>query len=432
MYIGEMSTFPGPVSAPLIEEFSRYGVVEPRKYVIDLAACSGMKIVTIDGQEIIDWAGFYGSKLLGHNHPIYADESFQRKLLTVATNKVANPDFVTPELIEYYRFLHQNAPKGMTNPNMRVYTLNSGAEAIENALKFCVAKWHAKSPRATTRPKFMSFYGGFHGRTVYALHVTDMPHNPSATRDYHELLDEPVRVPFPVQDMNSISIAIDMIKQELRRNAGNLAGIIVEPMQGAGGHNVTSPIFFQALSQLAHDHDVPLIIDEVQTGGGQCDAMWMSDTFDMPHPPTCVASAKKLGCGVLYMIDQMPDAGVLDSTWSGHLVDMVRVVHEYQHVHREGLITVARARAKTLRGALLELQARHSVVSNIRGCGLYQGFSVGSQDIKSELITRALEQESLLLLGAGTETIRFRPNICVTVADIEDLTQRLDRLLSSF
>ena len=419
-----------PTSAPLIDEFRKYGVIEPRPYVIDLAACSGMEIMTIDGKIITDWAGFYGSKLLGHNHLIYADPAFQDRLLTAAMNKTANPDFVTQELIDYYRFLHVNAPRSMVgSSDLRVYTLNSGAEAIENALKFCVNRWYHRVPYSPgARPRFMSFRGGFHGRTVYALHVTDVPHNPIVTRNFHELLDEPIWESFPSQDMNSVAMSLDFIARDLKQHAHKLAGIIIEPMQGAGGHNVTLPIFFEALSELAHQYDVPLIFDEVQTGGGQCGAMWMIDTFDLPHPPTCVVSAKKLGCGVVYMNELIPDAGVLDSTWSGHLVDMIRVMHEYEFVKREELIKGVKPLSQAFENGLRELQSSHPVITNVRGTGLYQGFSVPSTQVRNDIIARALREESLLLLSAGADTIRFRPNICVTNSDINDLLMCLDRL----
>lgn len=421
--------FPGAISKTLLDEFDQLGIVQTRPFVIDLASSRGMNIATVDGHTIIDWAGFYGSRLLGYNHAAYSEPAFRERLMSAALTKTANPDFVTPELIDYYRFLHRIAPKSMDPSTLRVYTVNSGAEAVENALKYCVNRYFHKYGPGKPNPRFMSFDGGFHGRTVYALSVTDMPHNPAATRDYHRLVGRTRWVPFPAPDMNSVSIAIELIKVALKRYGDGLAGIIVEPMQGAGGHNVTLPLFFQILSELAHQHDVPLIFDEVQTAGGQCGSMWMIDQFDLPHSPTCVVSAKKLGCGVLYMNDLIPDSGVLDSTWSGHIVDMVRVPHEFDIIDREGLIDAVGGKTRCLTDGLQELQARHPVVTNIRGTGLYQGFSLPSRVIRDEIVERALQEQDLLLLRAGTDTIRFRPNICVTTDDIDDLIERLDHTL---
>ena len=423
--------FPGVLSKQFLDEFNRYGIVEPRKFVIDLAACHGTWLVTIDGQSVMDWAGYYGSRLLSHNHPSYTDPEFQRKILFAATNKVANPDFVTMELIEYYRLLHSIAPKCITNPNLRVYTVNSGAEACENALKYCVNKWYHHNVKSSKLPRFMSFRGGFHGRTVYALHVTDMPHHSIATNGFHELIcEQPVWETFPNKNLDSINASLISIEESLKVH-DNLAGIIVEPMQGAGGHNVTSPEFFRKLSELAYQYEVPLIFDEVQTAGGQCGTIWMCDQFDLPHSPTCVVSAKKFGCGVVYMNEQVCDTGVLDSTWSGHIVDMVRLVLEFDVIRKNRLIEDVPRKAQCLIEGLQKLQSTYPVVSNIRGVGLYQGFSLPTRATKDTFIRHALQDESLLLLGAGTDTIRFRPNICITESDINLLLEKLERLLAS-
>jgi L-lysine 6-transaminase len=422
-------------SKTLLDDMRRLGIMEPRDFVIDLAKCHGSYLVTVEGREIADWAGYYGSRLLSHNHPAYREPAFMERLHHACVNKVSNPDFVTPELVAYYRLLHRVAPTCMTGTKLRTFTVNSGAEAVENALKYCIAQYHHSRGGINSRtpnPRFMSFYGGFHGRTVYALHVTDMPHNEDATQAYHPLIEnQSIKIPFPGSDMNSVSIALEFARTAMQRHQRELAGIIVEPMQGAGGHNVTLPMFFQGLSELAHQHAIPLIFDEVQTGGGLTGTMWACDQFDLPHPPTCVVSAKKFGCGVIYMNDLIPTPGILDSTWSGHIADMVRVVHEFDVIEREGLLRLVGDRARRLTEGLRELQRRHNWVINIRGMGLYQGFSVGGSggtEARDELVRRALIDEDLLVLKAGLDTVRFRPNICVTNTEIDDLLERLDRL----
>jgi L-lysine 6-transaminase len=433
--------FPGSSSAAILDDFKGLGIVEPRPFVIDLERSHGMYLVTVDGQEVFDWAGYYGAKLLGHNHPGYFEAEYVTKLVTAANNKVANPDFVTTYLVDYYKFLHRIAPKCIANPNMRVYTVNSGAEAVENALKYCVNRYYRRSEHPSEGgPIFLAFEGGFHGRTVYALSVTDMPHNPLATRDYHGLTRGQLKARYPSWDTDKggltnrdeVDLALARVEDILRCNSTQLAGIIVEPMQGAGGHRVAMPRFFQGLSRLAHQYDVPLIFDEVQTAGGQTGTFWLCDQFKLPYPPECVVSAKKTGCGVVYMRNQIPDAGVLDSTWSGHIVDMVRVPHEFAIIEREGLIEAVPKKAWALSKGLRKLRAAYpSLISNVRGIGLYQGFTVASPGAKARLISRALQEESLLLLGAGLDSIRFRPSLSVTLEDIENMLGKLNRLLAT-
>src|SRR5208282_5533513 len=132
----------------------------------------------------------------------------------------------------------------------------------------------------------------------------------------------------------------------------------------------------------------------------QTGTFWAIDQFDLPHPPQAVASAKKLGAGVVYMLYPMEDHGVLDSTWGGHLADMVRFVQEMKIVRREKLIEQVPEKTARLRAGLQSLADTYpNILCNPRGIGLYQGFSLQSPFNKSALLDAALEQESLLMLG---------------------------------
>jgi L-lysine 6-transaminase len=209
-----------------------------------------------------------------------------------------------------------------------------------------------------------------------------------------------------------------------------VAGIVVEPIQGAGGHRVAEPEFFRQLSFLAHKYGVSLGFDEVQTAGGQVGTFFAIDQYELPHPPTAVAAAKKLANGVIYMLKPLEDVGVLDSTWGGSLADMVRFVQEMKIVREEGLIEAVAAKTERLLAGLNALAAAHAdTITNVRGMGLYQGFSFLRSEDKSALQRHALQREDLLLLGAGTHSIRLRPNLGVTEAEIDLLLEKLERCL---
>ena len=213
-------------------------------------------------------------------------------------------------------------------------------------------------------------------------------------------------------------------------SAGEVVGIVVEPIQGAGGHRVALPEFFRRLSELAHQYDTYLCFDEVQTAGGQTGTMFMADQFDLPHPPQAVAAAKKFANGVVYMLYPMKDRGVLDSTWGGNLADMVRFVREMEIVRQEQLLEQVPRKTQLLTDGLLRLAAKHGhLLFNIRGAGLYQGFTMRTASDKGKLLDLALENEDLLLLGAGAQTIRLRPMLDVTPEDILLLLEKLDRCL---
>ena len=218
-----------------------------------------------------------------------------------------------------------------------------------------------------------------------------------------------------------------MIESVVEQMADEIVGIIVEPIQGAGGQRVALPQFFRGLSELAHQYDVYLGFDEVQTGFGPTGKMFAIDHFDLPHPPLAVASGKKFGSGVLFMREPLDDMGILDSTWGGTLADMVRVVQEMTIVEREGLIERAAVNGDHLHRGLLALADKHPAwIQHVRGMGLYQGFSTGSPDRKSALISAARDRFDLLLLGAGTMSIRTRPNLSVTAEDIDRFLSLLD------
>lgn len=430
----------------LLEEFRGYVIMEPRPFVIDLERCEGMYLVTVEGRRIFDWANYYASKLIGHNHPRLYEPEYVKRLVRAANNKVSSPDYVTPELIDYYRLLHRLAPRCMKNPELELFTLNSGAEAVENALKYMLKLYHEKAgepdrvvPRHSDRPCFVYFEKGFHGRTVYTLNVTHMPHNPLVTQGFHGLTVENVMAPFPAWDSDApsddneaeVDRCLSALETLLTTNGFKVAGIIVEPMQGAGGHRVALPRFFQGLSRIAHRDGIPLCFDEVQTAGGPTGAVFQCDQFDLPHPPDVVVSAKKFGSGVLYMRRPMKDVGVLDSTWSGTLADAVRFVQEWKIVEEEGLLDAVPALEEHLLEELFMLQAAHpNKVGNVRGYGLYQGFTLKRPGAMRSIVARALKEEDLLLQPAGDDTVRLRPNLNVTKADIDVLAAKLDRLLA--
>jgi L-lysine 6-transaminase len=432
--------FPGPVSEQMIQELGRYVIADLYPFVIDLQKSKGMWLATVDGGAIFDWAGYYASKLIGHNHPGLYEPEYTRRLICAANNKVPNPDCLTEECLEYYRTIHRLAPHCMQNPLLEVYSVNSGAEAVENMMKYFINLFHQRRG-VTMQPgsvrRFLYFEHAFHGRTIFALNVTQT-FDPVATKDFHGFIPGNVQVAFPAVNTSEpaelnrgrTEEALRTVETLLQRFKGEFVGIIVEPIQGAGGHRMAEPEFFQGLSRLTHEHGVFLGFDEVQTAGGPTGAMFMVDQLNLPYPPQAVATAKKFGAGVVYMLHPMEDKGILDSTWGGGLADMVRFVQEMKIVEREKLIEGAQAKGARLASGLKALEARRpDLITNVRGMGLYQGFSFRDGKIRSRFVDLALEEESLLLLPAGEFSVRLRPNLSVTEPEIDLLLEMLERCL---
>ncbi|MFM7320519.1 MAG: aminotransferase class III-fold pyridoxal phosphate-dependent enzyme [Armatimonadota bacterium] len=432
--------YPGPRSAEVLAELGRTVVATPYPFVLDLERCDGMWLATIDGQRLFDWAGYFGSKLIGHNHPRLSEPEYLVRLARAANNKVANPDFPTVECVEYYRMIHRLSPERMRGPNLEVYAVNSGAEAVENVLKYLVSRFNAKAAKAG-RPignrRFLYFDQAFHGRTVYALQVTQTV-DPVGTKDFHGLsASGNIKIPFPAIDTDATDVenarrtddALRVVESILTHMADEVVAILVEPIQGAGGQRVAEPRFFQELSELAHRYGVYLAFDEVQTSLGATGRLFAIDHFDLPHPPQAVAAGKKFGCGVVYMEEPLEDIGVLDSTWGGTLADMVRVVREVEVVEEEGLIARAERNGARLAEGLRRIaHSPGSRIRNVRGIGLYQGFSLPDAEQKARFIERAREEEDCLVLGAGVDSIRTRPNLSVTANDIDRFLEIVERL----
>lgn len=171
----------------------------------------------------------------------------------------------------------------------------------------------------------------FTAGTVFALNVTQTS-DPVVTKDFHGFMPDNLSVPFPEIDNSAPAAAnrartdesLALLGKLLEQYAGEVVGIIVEPLQGAGGHRAAEPEFFQGLSRLAHEHKVFLGFDEVQTAGGPTGEMFMADQLDLPHPPQAIAVAKKFGCGVVICWSPckttacwIPPGAVRWRTWCG-------------------------------------------------------------------------------------------------------------------
>ncbi|RYG75228.1 aminotransferase class III-fold pyridoxal phosphate-dependent enzyme [bacterium] len=433
-----LSRFPGPKSQQMLDELGRYVIATPYPFAIDLEKSHGMWLATVDGDELFDWAGYYGSKLVGHNHPGLYEPGYVQRLVRAANNKVANPDFLTKECLDYYRLLHRCAPEIMRSDRLEVYAVNSGAEAVENMMKYLIAR-HNGRRRAQGNRRFLYFDKAFHGRTVFALGVTQTI-DPVATKDFHGLSNTGnIKLPFPSysdeatpgENRAAAERSLQQVESALSLMSDEIVGILVEPIQGAGGHRVAVSEFFQGLSRLAYEYGVSLGFDEVQTGLGATGKMWGLDHFNLPYPPDAVATGKKFGNGVVYMREPLEDVGVLDSTWGGSLADMVRVVREMEIVEGEGLIERAAVNGQRLAQALRKIVQRYpDKTSNVRGLGLYQGFSLKTAELKRSVIDIALEEESMILLGAGSRTVRTRPSLSVTAEEIDLFAEKLERVIA--
>ncbi|MBF0362920.1 MAG: aminotransferase class III-fold pyridoxal phosphate-dependent enzyme [Oligoflexia bacterium] len=434
---------PLKVCSQMLDELKDYFIEDPNPFAIDLSKSHGMWLATVDGVEIFDWCAIYASKLIGFNHPRMREPHYIEKLITAANNKLSNPYYLTEDSLTFYRLIHKLKPKCMRGEKVKVMTTNSGAEAVENMMKYLITLHRNRllqENKTINCRRFVYFDKAFHGRTGFAINVTQVPHDPIITRDYGGIIANNIIVPFPDVDndqsreenLKQVQRALEHIEFIFKVHGDEIVGIILEPIQGSGGQRVALPEFFVSLSELCHKYNVYMGIDEVQTAGGQTGEIFCIDLFNLPHSPQAVATAKKFANGVVYMNEQLKESGALDSTWCGSYVDMIRFMQEWKIVEDEKLIENVAQKSAYFEEKLLKLKKCFpQIISNVRGVGLYQGFSLANAKMKSRVFELSLNNENLFLFPAGERSIRFRPVLDVTIGDIDQLVEKLERVLRS-
>ena len=249
------------------------------------------------------------------------------------------------------------------------------------------------------------------------------------------------KITFPLEeDLDAVIAlekqAVEQIQRAIADNPNDIAGLIIEPIQGEGGDNHFRPEFFQKLRELADEHEFLLIIDEVQTGVGLTGKMWAYAHYGI-EPDILSFGKKAQVCGILAgrRVDEVEhnvfsESTRIGSTWGGNLVDMVRFGRYLEIIDEERLIDNARDVGAYLLEKLYGFQAeRPEQVSNARGRGLMCAFDLPDADERNEFLKLAFDN-GLLVLGCGVRSIRFRPVLSVSKEDIDQGFAIVGRVLS--
>jgi 4-aminobutyrate aminotransferase-like enzyme len=391
----------------------------------------------------------------GENDPAIVRAILESQPYVVS--RFAHSEYQTVLSLRLKAELSRIAPAGTP----RHFVVNTGAEAVENAIKSVLLN------RVMTAPDgdggfIVSFEGAFHGRTLGSLAVThrkkarlgfptfDWPHIPFPVeepnapketlrreeRSLKQLWDLLVsgRLPHAEKSKDTYRREMDAIDEFLERpthdpeivetfvkaQRGNLtsdvirrsqrvAAVLVEPIQGEGGVRLASARFMRRLRLLTRIYDIPLIFDEVQTGWGMTGRLWAHELFDLPCPPDVVTWAKKAQNGVLFVSEQLAtffqEEKKFNTTWEGDSVGMVRLL---AMLDKLDLDQVRRTGERTRSG--LEGLAREyrEIVKNVRGAGVMLGLDVIRADWREAVLDRAFRR-GLLLLAAGERGLRFYP-----------------------
>src|ERR1700686_2799645 len=311
---------PGPRAQAIIERDHK--VLSPsytRPYPLAVSRGEGAIVEDLDGNRFLDFNAGIAVVATGHCHPKVV-EAIQRQAARLI--HMSGTDFYYENMVELAEKLAAVAPGGVPR---RVYFGNSGAEAIEAAMK--LARYH------TGRDKFVAFSGAFHGRTLGALSLTGSKvvqrkgFGPLIPGVYHVQYPDSYRRPAGVTSEDHAVACVRFIEDELFRTLvapQEVAAIVVEPIQGEGGYIVPHPAFFVELECLANKYDILLVFDEVQSGMGGTGKMWAADHF--AAVPDILAVAKGIASGLplsaMVAREEIMDwgAGAHASTFGGNPV----------------------------------------------------------------------------------------------------------------
>ena len=284
------------------------------------------------------------------------------------------------------------------------FLINSGAEAVENAIKICM--------RRREKAKFgISFEKAFHGRTLGALSLT---HSKELyTKNYLKI---------PTKTLPYNESASEKLKYLLKNySSEEIAFIIIEPVQGEGGYNVASKKMIQDLRKITKQNNIPLISDEVQSGMGRTGKWWAIENFNVV--PDVMSAAKALQVGATISNKKFfPESGAISSTWGGgSLIDLALGKKIIQLIKKEKLLNNINKQGKYIRKRLNELN-----LDNVRGLGLMIAFDLSSKDMRNNFIIECLKN-GLVLLGCGHESVRVIPPYIISEEEVDEGINIIER-----
>lgn len=405
-----------------------------REYPLVIEKAGGMNLWDVDGNRYLDFTAGISVMNVGWNHP---------RVVSAITEQVAKLshgaflDFCSEIPVRFAEKLIQFLPSSLN----RVYFSNSGAESVEAALK--LARY------ATKRKYFISFYGGFHGRTYGAMSLTAA----KVIQRKHfgpflPVIHAPYANPFRTLGFRSSTCdweAIRYIEDEIFKtevSPDEVAGIVVEPIQGEGGYVVPPVMFLRRLRELCDEHGILLIVDEVQSGCFRTGKFLASAHSGVVPDITCLAKAigGGLPLGVTISSEEIMQwpPGSHASTFGGNNASCAAGLAVLELMEAPGFPEHVTAMGEYLLSKLRWLQERHDLIGDVRGIGLMDAIEL-VRDQKSRqpaiqernAVLRAAFEQGLTLLPAGESVIRFCPPLILQKEDIDTGIGILDQVLGT-
>src|SRR5246500_3758453 len=434
------TALPGPNAKRILAGDEKY--ISPsytRSYPLVAKSRRGIIGTDVDGNEFFDFSAGIAVVSTGHCHPDVV-AAIQRQAGELI--HMSGTDFYYESMVQLASRLSKIAP--MKGPH-RIYYGNSGAEAIEAALK--LARYHTKRQNA------IAFFGAFHGRTMGALSLTAS--KPQQRRRFAPLVPGVTHVRYPdvyrgcvggTQDADNFALGCArFIEEKLFKTVlapEEVAAIFVEPIQGEGGYVIAPTVFMQELRRICDRHGILLVVDEVQSGVGRT-GKW----FAVEHTgvePDIVCMAKGIASGMPLGVT-VTRAGVMDwgpgsraSTFGGNPVAIAAALATLDVIEKEHLLENSANVGKHILSRMAEWPSRLKLVGDVRGRGLMIGVDIVKDKVTKEydaadrdrIVEMAFER-GVLFLGCGPSTVRICPALVVTKEEADVAVDVLEECIAA-
>jgi len=390
-----------------------------RSYPLVAKSAKGAIVEDVDGNLFLDFSAGIAVCSTGHCHPdvVRAIQEQAESLI-----HMSGTDFYYEQMPQLAQKLEALMPD---RKNWRCFFGNSGTEAIEAAMK--LARY------ATGRWQFIAFQFSFHGRTMGSLSLTSS--KAVQRKGFGPLVPGVTHIPY-----GNASYLEDVVFKTTV-NAGEVAAIVVEAIQGEGGYVVPPPEFLPTLEKIARKHGILLIADEVQCGMGRTGKMFGFEHFDF-HPDIVaiakgIASGMPLGVTMAHADVMTWQPGAHASTFGGNPVCLAAALETVRLLQEQYVANSAKMGA-FIRPKLEKLMNRHAVISDVRGLGLMIGVEI-SRDRKTrekapelrDAIINECFQRGLLILAAGPSTIRLSPPLIIDEEQAQFAVDTLSEVISA-
>jgi len=372
-----------------------------QRFPVTIEKGVGAHIWDIDGKEYIDCMGGYGVALVGHQNQ-RVNKAIKEQLDKIIT---VHSSLYNKTREEFLKLLIGLAPKGLT----QVHLNNSGAEAIEAAIKF--------ARKFTGKKGMIAMKGSYHGKSFGALSLT---FSPKYRKPFEPLVEKVSFASFG--DIDSLRSVID----------DDTAFVILEPIQGESGIIVAPEGFLQQVRKLCDEKGILLIFDEIQAGLGRTGRLWACEHWNTAPDILCLA--KGIAGGVPMGVTLVrPDIlasmkkGEHSSTFGGNPISCAAGIAALKALTEDGLIENSEKMGKIFREGLEKLKEKHTMIREIRGKGLMIGIEMKFEikDILMELI-----KEGVLMLYSGRNILRILPPLVISEDDITKVLHALDSILT--